>query len=175
MATCEQDRSGPVRMCAGCRSRRAASELIRLTGTDGRVVPDLERALGGRGVHLCVSRGCVKSALKRGALTRALGFSARLSVDELCALLETALRTRLDSYMRSALRSEPYPQARKSGVGPREASESAPRGPRTARTSPGDHVQARAHWLRQGVTEFTSTSPGANNPPPCRDGAYSAR
>jgi len=45
---------------------------VRLTARDGELVVDRERRLGGRGVYLCPSAGCVERARKRGGFARRL-------------------------------------------------------------------------------------------------------
>ena len=63
-----------MRTCIGCRTKRAPSELVRVTcDTDG---PDVVariglRGVGGRGAWLCPDTSCVTAAGERRAFSRA--------------------------------------------------------------------------------------------------------
>ncbi|AGC43678.1 hypothetical protein MYSTI_02362 [Myxococcus stipitatus DSM 14675] len=71
-------RSGPVRMCVGCGSKRLQAELTRFViGPEGAIVVDRERRLPGRGAYLC-GVGCMTAALKRKAFSRAFRGKAGL-------------------------------------------------------------------------------------------------
>ncbi|NVJ28517.1 YlxR family protein [Myxococcus sp. AM011] len=71
-------RSGPVRMCVGCGSKRPQAELTRFViGPGGAIVVDRERLLPGRGAYLC-GVGCMTAALKRKAFGRAFRGKAGL-------------------------------------------------------------------------------------------------
>ncbi len=72
---------GPMRTCIACRTRRSATELVRLRRRpDGVVVPDVARARSGRSAWLCPSRACISRAVQRRALVHALGGPRRLAV-----------------------------------------------------------------------------------------------
>lgn len=60
----------PQRTCVGCRRKRAASELIRLTVEAGRVRV-AEPGTPGRGAYLCPDLACLEAAEKRRAFGRA--------------------------------------------------------------------------------------------------------
>jgi len=84
--------SAPVRTCVGCRSREAKSDLLRLVaGADGRPRFDPGDRSPGRGAYVHARPECVRRAVRRGALARALrvradaGWAASL-VDELGSL-----------------------------------------------------------------------------------------
>ncbi|MGH7747374.1 MAG: YlxR family protein, partial [Candidatus Dormibacteria bacterium] len=66
----------PTRSCVGCRTRRLASDLLRLVVTDGgaRVSLDTRRRLPGRGAHICRDSWvrCLSDARRRRGLARAL-------------------------------------------------------------------------------------------------------
>ncbi|MFN2582863.1 MAG: YlxR family protein [Candidatus Dormibacteria bacterium] len=70
-------KGSPIRSCAGCRTRRPTSELVRaaVTNDRSRVTVDRARRLPGRGAHICRDQwvGCLALALKRRGLARALG------------------------------------------------------------------------------------------------------
>jgi predicted RNA-binding protein YlxR (DUF448 family) len=61
----------PLRRCVACRTKRPQRELLRLAVQEGRVVPDRDRRLQGRGAWLCRAEACART-LKRGQLSRAL-------------------------------------------------------------------------------------------------------
>ena len=64
------------RTCLGCRMVLEKGSMVRLAVKDGRVVPDLDGRLGGRGAYVC-SEKCLKEACKRkDAFNRA--FKARI-------------------------------------------------------------------------------------------------
>ncbi len=62
----------PIRTCIGCRTEREKSELIRLVRYEGRVVVDYQAKLPGRAAYVCPRLACIKEAMKRGRLARAL-------------------------------------------------------------------------------------------------------
>jgi predicted RNA-binding protein YlxR (DUF448 family) len=72
----------PIRTCAGCRTRRPQSELLRVVkAPDGTVGPDPRqidagaRTRGrapGRGAYVCFDRSCVHEAFRSGRLRRTL-------------------------------------------------------------------------------------------------------
>nr|WP_245597260.1 YlxR family protein [Jiangella gansuensis] len=76
-----------MRTCIGCRSRAAKSELLRVVaggvGTPGVLVPDHDGRLPGRGAYLHPSPGCLESAERRRAFSRALRREGPLDVTEL--------------------------------------------------------------------------------------------
>ena len=56
-----------------CRTTRPKRELQRIVRTpDGRVVIDETGRLSGRGAYACPGTDCLTTAIKRGALARAL-------------------------------------------------------------------------------------------------------
>jgi len=69
---------GPVRTCVGCRKRELAVDLLRVVAEsggngDGAVaVVDTAGNLPGRGAWLHPDPQCLRAALRRRALTRAL-------------------------------------------------------------------------------------------------------
>ncbi|MGQ0775836.1 MAG: YlxR family protein [Pseudonocardiales bacterium] len=70
--------AGPVRTCVGCRTRTAASGLLRLVAVNGTLVPDPRRRLPGRGAWLHPDIGCLRLAERRRAFPRALRFAGTL-------------------------------------------------------------------------------------------------
>ncbi|MFM8351593.1 MAG: YlxR family protein, partial [Actinomycetales bacterium] len=64
--------TGPVRTCVGCRTRAAASELLRVVVGDANVIPDPRHRLPGRGAYIHPQVGCLDLAQRRRAWGRAL-------------------------------------------------------------------------------------------------------
>jgi predicted RNA-binding protein YlxR (DUF448 family) len=76
----------PVRTCVGCRVRAPKSALLRIARTaDGRVAPDVPAVLPGRGAYVHREADCVRLAVRRGALARAL--RTGLDQEELARLM----------------------------------------------------------------------------------------
>ena len=71
MTVAETSKPGPVRSCVGCRTRKRATELVRIALVNGEVAPDLRRLHPGRGAHLCAAAACLERALKRRSFPRA--------------------------------------------------------------------------------------------------------
>jgi predicted RNA-binding protein YlxR (DUF448 family) len=70
---CRRERSAePVRTCIGCRTRAAASGLLRVVAVDGTLVPDPRRRHPGRGAWVHPDVGCLRLAERRRAFPRAL-------------------------------------------------------------------------------------------------------
>ena len=65
-------RAEPVRLCVGCRTRAAKSDLLRVVAVEGRLVPDPRGRLAGRGAHLHPDADCLALAQRRRAFGRAL-------------------------------------------------------------------------------------------------------
>ncbi len=68
----------PLRMCVVCRTRRPASELIRVAvdKEEQTVVPDIHKKIGGRGAYICRDPECIKKAEKRRCFDRHLKCAA---------------------------------------------------------------------------------------------------
>ncbi len=63
----------PKRTCVGCRTAESKGSLLRIARSpDGVVTLDESGSAPGRGAYVHRDRGCVESALARGALWRAL-------------------------------------------------------------------------------------------------------
>jgi len=76
----------PVRTCVACRTERPKAALLRLVRRpDGDVTIDPTGRMPGRGAYLCADAACLRLALRRSALERALGVR-----------LPPELRSRLD-------------------------------------------------------------------------------
>ncbi|MFN2496123.1 MAG: YlxR family protein [Pseudonocardiaceae bacterium] len=117
----------PVRTCVGCRTRTAASGLLRVVVVvDGALVPDPRRRHPGRGAWLHPDLGCLRLAERRRAFSRALRFAGTLDSAALHTFLAqqdgdaTGPRSAVDTpdarnrpgarSMQRAGRSDMYPQ-----------------------------------------------------------------
>ena len=70
----------PQRSCIGCGLKTDKNKLIRVVRKpDGEVVIDKTGKVAGRGAYICLSQECLKEAIKRKSLERAL--SIKLSDD----------------------------------------------------------------------------------------------
>jgi predicted RNA-binding protein YlxR (DUF448 family) len=94
------------RLCAGCRRTVPRDELMRLAiGPDAPyLAPDPQRRLGGRGVSVHPTRGCVTLAAKKGGFARALRRSVTIDVDALCEAAAVLYEKRAESLLLSAAR-----------------------------------------------------------------------
>ena len=64
----------PLRRCVACRTARAKGELTRLVrAPDGRIEVDASGKAPGRGAYVCRRRECVETAMRKQAVSRALG------------------------------------------------------------------------------------------------------
>ncbi|HEY6424369.1 MAG TPA: YlxR family protein [Pseudonocardiaceae bacterium] len=77
----------PVRTCVGCRTRTAASGLLRVVAVDGALVPDPRRRHPGRGAWVHPDTGCLRLAERRRAFSRALRSASTLDVHLVHAFL----------------------------------------------------------------------------------------
>ncbi len=60
-------------MCVACRTSRPKAELRRIVRTpEHDVVFDPTGRLAGRGAYVCQEQACLDTAIKKGALARAL-------------------------------------------------------------------------------------------------------
>jgi len=110
-------RRAQLRTCVGCRQRRPRAELLRwVVDGGGRPRPDLRLRARGRGAHSCARTECLRRALARGGLGRAL--KAPLPGAEFASLqgeLLRALGQQRDELLRQCLR-DGRAQARGGGV-----------------------------------------------------------
>jgi predicted RNA-binding protein YlxR (DUF448 family) len=66
-------RREPERTCVGCRSKSEKRALIRVVrAPDGRIDLDPSGKAPGRGAYVHQSRMCLKEAVRRGAIAKAL-------------------------------------------------------------------------------------------------------
>jgi uncharacterized protein len=69
-----------MRRCVGCGARAPQSELRRFATVEGRVVPDRDARMPGRGAWLHESRDCFEAAVARRGFHRA--FKAPVTIPE---------------------------------------------------------------------------------------------
>lgn len=83
-----------IRKCVACQARKHKSELVRIVKSKGvPPVLDPKGTMDGRGAYLCIDERCLQTALKRGALNRAL----RCAIpDELRTTLEEGIKFRIN-------------------------------------------------------------------------------
>jgi uncharacterized protein len=85
---CRQQRPAePVRTCVGCRTRAAASGLLRVVAVEGTLVPDPRRRHPGRGAWVHPDLGCLRLAERRRAFPRALRAPGELDTAAVRAFL----------------------------------------------------------------------------------------
>ncbi|MFG1623244.1 YlxR family protein [Kribbella sp. NPDC049227] len=68
------------RTCIGCRKRSGPADLLRMTVSGGRVLPDPDRRAPGRGAHLHPVAECLDLAVRRKAFPRAFRVPGPLDV-----------------------------------------------------------------------------------------------
>ena len=82
----------PQRLCVGCRTRAARSDLLRIVVVEGspgqRLVPDPRRRLPGRGASLHPDLGCLDLAVRRRVFARALRLAAAPDADQVRQYLQ---------------------------------------------------------------------------------------
>lgn len=164
--------AGPTRACAACRQRRPVTELIRFVAEGSRVVPDLRRVRGGRGVHLCPAAACIDLAIKKRALPRVLRQPVHVESTELRAAVAVAARQDLIALLLRGQRRDPERSPERSvrldldssllgelgvGVALGDADERA--GP----VMVDERLGARLTRLAGLFQQFTFTGPGAMN------------
>ena len=63
-----------MRQCVGCGERKPKKELLRIVVTsDGEAAADPTGRVNGRGAYICPKQECLRIAIRRKALERALG------------------------------------------------------------------------------------------------------
>ena len=85
---CRRERPAePVRTCVGCRTKTAASGLLRVVAVEGILVPDPRRRHPGRGAWVHPELGCLRLAERRRAFPRALRSAGELDTVAVYAYL----------------------------------------------------------------------------------------
>jgi predicted RNA-binding protein YlxR (DUF448 family) len=95
-----------TRMCAGCGQRTAADELVRLVvgPSPPYVAVDLGRKLGGRGVSVHPSPACVRTAVLRGGLGKALRGVAKVEPESVLQMVSAKYEQRVLGLLSAAKR-----------------------------------------------------------------------
>ena len=62
----------PERMCVGCRQKSDKGSLLRVVNRNGEVILDLKCEQEGRGAYIHRNADCLKIAVKKRSLERAL-------------------------------------------------------------------------------------------------------
>lgn len=76
------------RKCVGCGAERPKSEMLRVTrGPDGVISVDSTGRAPGRGTYVCPSMECVRAAMKKKSLQRALKHPVEREVYAMLELL----------------------------------------------------------------------------------------
>ena len=80
----------PQRSCIGCGEKKNKSEFIRIVRTpEGELVLDKTGKMPGRGAYLCLSEECLKKAVKKRTIERALGVEVN---DDLLVILTNQIK-----------------------------------------------------------------------------------
>lgn len=97
----------PLRSCAGCRTVKAKSLLLRyVLSPNGEAVLDYNSKLPGRGAYICPERDCIESVVKERGFARA--FKQHVSSPSVEVLLDAVTakaKTRIDSLVIFAVKA----------------------------------------------------------------------
>ncbi|SDL50330.1 LSU ribosomal protein L7AE [Geoalkalibacter ferrihydriticus] len=95
------ERNGAQRSCLGCRKALDKSSLVRyVLAADGQVTVDFRQKLPGRGAYTCVSRKCLREAVRREQFRRAFRGRNQATVEPvLAAELERQLAEKVDNLL----------------------------------------------------------------------------
>ncbi len=96
----------PERTCIGCRSVFSKDDVIRIVAVGSGVVIDYREKLPGRAAYVCPRQDCIRSALSKENLSRAL--RARVEVprpEDFIALLTAAVTDRIKSLVLMAAKA----------------------------------------------------------------------
>jgi predicted RNA-binding protein YlxR (DUF448 family) len=83
----------PQRSCVGCWEVRNKKEMLRLVRTTvGSLEYDPSGKKSGRGAYVCPAKECIDTAIRRGALARALSMPvSRTELEEMRRALYEAM------------------------------------------------------------------------------------
>jgi predicted RNA-binding protein YlxR (DUF448 family) len=96
-----------VRRCASCRTRREASDLVRLVADEtGSVRIDLGRRMSGRGLNLCPSPDCFHDALRKNLIRRSLGVTKGFALSAIREVVLETAHAALFDILRDARRTD---------------------------------------------------------------------
>ncbi|MEZ4269677.1 MAG: YlxR family protein [Myxococcota bacterium] len=152
-----------MRACAACRSKRPRGELVRFVADGPRVVPDLRRRAGGRGVNVCPTADCVELAIKRRAFGRGLRCSVQVDRESLLASVRAAFVVELDRAVAGGRRSHHIEDAGERAESPSELADCRSAMSRSGAPLGGVPVvvkraalAARVAWLASGLQRLQS-------------------
>lgn len=98
--------NAPTRTCVGCRRPERQETLVRVAlGPGGVLAVDHPRRLGGRGAYVHADGRCVRQAMRRGALSRALKSAVATSEAELLEAMRQRFVQRVTSLLAAARKS----------------------------------------------------------------------
>lgn len=89
----------PVRTCIACRGSFTKNDVVRIVAASGSVIVDYREKLPGRGAYVCPRPECIRKALSREGLSRAL-HTARLTLpspEEFIARLAAGITEKIRS------------------------------------------------------------------------------
>jgi predicted RNA-binding protein YlxR (DUF448 family) len=89
----------PERTCIACRGTFAKNDVVRIVAVSGSVIVDYREKLPGRGAYVCPRPECIRKALSREGLSRAL-HTARLTLpspEEFTARLAAGITEKIKS------------------------------------------------------------------------------
>ncbi|MEN9753428.1 MAG: hypothetical protein RL670_1119 [Actinomycetota bacterium] len=81
----------PVRTCVGCRQRSRQLDLLRVVVVDQVAVIDFNRNQAGRGAWVHPTGQCLKTAIERGSLIRALRETKAVNTQQIAEQAEKML------------------------------------------------------------------------------------
>ena len=88
----------PQRTCIGCRAVFKKDEVVRIAAGPTGAIIDYREKLPGRAAYVCPRLECIKKALSRDNLARALHMKAIYpSIDEFISLLTTNITEKIKS------------------------------------------------------------------------------
>jgi predicted RNA-binding protein YlxR (DUF448 family) len=88
----------PQRTCIGCRAVFKKDEVVRIAAGPAGAIIDYREKLPGRAAYVCPRPECIKKALSRDNLARALHLKLKYpSVDEFIALLVANITEKIKS------------------------------------------------------------------------------
>lgn len=94
------------RTCIGCRKGFSKGELVRIVAGPAGAVIDYRGKLPGRGAYVCPSPDCIRKAVSRNGVARALKTRVSLQhTDELIRMLAGAVTERVRSLLAMASRA----------------------------------------------------------------------
>jgi predicted RNA-binding protein YlxR (DUF448 family) len=96
----------PERTCIGCRAVRKKDEVIRVIAGPSGVVIDYREKLDGRAAYICPDRECIKKALSRDSLAKALRIRVSApDADAFVAQLTANIEAKIKSLLAVAIKA----------------------------------------------------------------------